>query len=357
MHDCSMLTHSYQRERRMFLPGLLISILLLGLFVGFSPACTAEEKPPVAIVLDTDMESDVDDVGALAMLHALADRNEARILGVMVCAKNPASTRCANRINTYFGRPDLPLGVLKGDGVLRDSRYAGHIAEEFPGALDNAETALDAVALYRELLAGEPDKGVIIVTIGYKTNLRDLLSSDSCAHSPLNGRALVERKVRLWMCMGGRFPKGREANILWDARAAHEAIANWPTEIIFSGWEIGRDIYTGGRLHELPEDNPIRRSYQLFNGLQPHRSWDQAALLFAVRGIDDGPASHYWSLSPPGRIGIDPESGNNTWEEDANGTHRYKIANYSPERIAAEIDELMTHLPCQRAASYYTAEE
>ncbi len=341
----AVLTHMLSAENHARWPWIVASILVTPLLALFAPECIAQEKAPVVIILDTDMESDVDDVGALAMLHALADRGEARILGVIVCARNPNSALCANRINTYFGRPDLPVGVVKSDGVLRDSRYAERIAAEFPGPLESSDAAPDAVALYRELLAGQPDSSVIIVTIGYKTNLRDLLASGACAQSDLDGRALVERKVRLWMCMGGRFPEGREANILWDAQAAYDAIANWPTDILFSGWEIGRDIYTGGGLHKLPEDNPVRRSYQLFNNLQPHRSWDQAALLHAVRVLDDSPAADYWKLSPPGRIVIDPESGHNTWEDDPDGTHRHQIVNRHPERVAKEIDELMMHLP------------
>ncbi len=304
-------------------------------------------REPLPIILDTDMESDVDDVGALAMAHALADRGEIELLGVMVGAKNPYATLTADRVNYYFGRPNLPLGQLKGDGVDRDSRYAQQVAEEFPGRLESADDAPDAVALYREILAGQPDDSVVLVTIGYKTNVRDLLASGPCEHSDLDGRELAEQKFRIWICMGGRFPEGREANLLWDAQASVEAIDNWPTEIIFSGWEIGRDIYTGGRLVELPEDSPVRRSYQLFNNLQPHRSWDQAALLYAARALDDGTAADYWELSAPGRIVIDREDGSNTWEDDPAGTHRHKLEHHDPEEIAAEIDVLMMHTPSE----------
>ena len=230
-------------------------------------------------------------------------------------------------------------------GVDRDSRYATQIAEEFPGSLESADDAQDAVALYREILAAQPDNSVVIVSIGYKTNLRDLLASASCSHSDLNGHDLVAKKVRVWVCMGGYFPEGREANILWDASASADAINAWPTEILFSGWEIGRFIYTGRLLHLLPEDSPVRRSYQLFNNLEPHRSWDQAALLYAARGLDNGSAADYWDWSAPGRIVIDPESGHNTWEEDPEGTHRYQIERRNPALIADEIDILMMHLP------------
>jgi purine nucleosidase len=319
--------------------------LALPILPGFLSPTVAQTRPPVPIIFDTDMESDVDDVGALAMLHALADQGETSILAVMVSAKNPDSAACANRINTYFNRPDLPVANVKGNGVDRASRYAGQVANEFPGTIPSGNEAPDAVALYRELLANQPDKSVVILSVGYKTNLRNLLASSPCSHTDLDGHQLVKQKVRLWVCMGGQFPKGLEANIRWDAAAAAEAINNWPTEIIFSGWEIGRPIMTGGRLHELPPTSPVRRSYELFNNLQPHHSWDQAATLYAVRGINGGPAADHWELSPPGRMIINPEDGGNTWESSPNGKHRHKLVRRDPARIAEELDLLMMHLP------------
>jgi len=44
---------------------------------------------PVKIIFDTDMESDVDDVAALAMLHGLADKGEAEILATISSSLNP----------------------------------------------------------------------------------------------------------------------------------------------------------------------------------------------------------------------------------------------------------------------------
>jgi len=346
----------------------MVTLLLTAPLLAFCPLQSAvQERAPVPLIFDTDMESDVDDVGALAMVHALADRGEVDILAVMVSALNPWSAACANRINTYFGRPDLPIGNIKGKGVLRNSRYAERIAKEFPGAMKNGDVAPDAVELYRKTLAAQTDGSVVIVTVGYKTNLRNLLDSGPCAHSELSGRVLVKRKVRLWVCMGGHFPKGREANLLWDAQASFDAVNNWPTEITFNGWEIGKDIKTGGRLAELPEDNPVRRSYQLFNNLKPHYSWDQAALLYAVRGLGDGPAADYWQLSPPGRIVINAEDGRNAWNDDLDGMHRYHIQRHDPKLIAEEIDALMMHVPDRRksaaplgppgAVTYYELEE
>ena len=302
-----------------------------------------DENPVIPVIFDTDMESDVDDVGALAMLHALADSNEIEILGVMVCAENPWSILCADRINTYYGRGDIPLGQLKKPGVNRESLYAQQVAEEFPGTLASSVDAMDAVAQYRELLASQPDTSVVILTVGYLTNLRDLLSSVPDHFSLLSGKDLVKRKVKSWVCMGGMFPSGREANIRWDTDASIEVVNQWPSAIIFAGWEIG-NMDTAHGIPGLPEDCPVRRAYESF-GRIPHKSWDQVATLYATRGLENGPASGFWKLSPPGQIFIDANDGSNTWTEDANGVHRYLIQMASDEEIASEINALMMHVP------------
>lgn len=311
----------------------------------------ALEAAPVPIILDVDMESDVDDVGALALLHALADLGEARILAVMVSAANPYSAPCADRINTYYGRGDLPIGNVRGEpiarptgpgqAVLRDSRYARQIAEEFPGSLASGNEARDATDLYREILAAQPDRSVVIVTVGYKTNLRNLLDSDADRHSDLGGPDLVRRKVAKWVCMGGHFDRPRsEANLVWDSPASTDAIDRWPTPIVFSGWEIGAAILTGSKLADVSEASPVRRAYQLYRGRVggTRESWDQSAVLLAVRGAGD-----HWSLSPPGRV--QSKDGISRFQPDPDGQHRYLIEKADPKKIAAELDELMARPP------------
>jgi hypothetical protein len=86
----------------------------------------------VRLIFDTDIESDVDDVGSVALLHALADRGEVEILAMGVSAKHRWSVPCLSALNTYFGRPDIPLGGVKGPGVDEGSKYAEAIAREFP---------------------------------------------------------------------------------------------------------------------------------------------------------------------------------------------------------------------------------
>ncbi len=337
----------HKSKRKHFKSVVLIFVLVLAAsMISLYPGCKSQDlihKNAVPVILDTDMESDVDDVGALAMLHALADNGEVNMLGVMVCALNKWSVLCADRINTYFGRADTPLGTLRGPGVDRESKYAHVIPHEFPGTLQNNSDAPDAVRQYRKILASQPDSSVVIISIGYLTNIRDLLNSQPDEISTLSGRELVSEKVSIWICMGGQFPSGREANIRWDTEASIEAIANWPTKIIFSGWEIGL-MDTGGNISELPDSNPVRRAYELFDRI-PHKNWDQVAVLYAIRGHNDGPLSDFWELSEPGWIVIDSTDGSNTWKEDPKGTHRHLIQKGTNEEIAYEIDKLMMHIP------------
>ena len=67
-------------------------------------------QSPARIILDTDMDSDCDDAGALALLHVLADHGEAKILAVAASSLYRWSVPCIEAINRYYGRPDLPIG-------------------------------------------------------------------------------------------------------------------------------------------------------------------------------------------------------------------------------------------------------
>ena len=75
---------------------------------------------PVRVIFDTDMDSDCDDVGALAMLHVLADRGEAEILATVVSSRHEWSPACVGALNTFYGRPNLLIGCPKKDGAMKN---------------------------------------------------------------------------------------------------------------------------------------------------------------------------------------------------------------------------------------------
>jgi hypothetical protein len=320
-------------------------IALLLTAAGSPPAETA--PAPVPVVFDTDMDTDCDDAGALAMLHALADRGEVRILATVVSSRYAWSAPCVEAINRYRGRPDLPIGVPKGEGAStrRGSRYARKIAGEFPGRLKTNDDAPDAAAVYRRVLAAEPDRSVTIVTVGYLTNLRDLLATKPDAHSPLAGPELVRRKVARWVCMGGRYPEhldpGVYGNFKPDPAAAVAAVRGWPGTIHFSG--RGSKVLTGKGLRDTPAKNPVRRVYDLYLGKKPTRpSWDQVALLFAVR-----PDAPHWQLRTDGYNHLF-ENGTNQWRAEPDKDH--VLIDFAPdarERVQETIEALMVAPPAK----------
>ncbi|MCI5129067.1 MAG: hypothetical protein D3907_11335, partial [Candidatus Electrothrix sp. AUS3] len=162
---------------------------------------SSEEVP--RLILDTDISSDVDDVGAVAVLHSLANQGRVQILAMQVSSGDPWSVPCLDALNTWFDEPDIPVGMVKGKAVQHQSKYTRIIAEEFPHDSDTGEKAPDAVTLYRRILAEQPDQSVTLVTIGYLTNLENLLRSKADEISPLDGIKLVRQKVQRLVCMGG----------------------------------------------------------------------------------------------------------------------------------------------------------
>ena len=316
-------------------PRFLPTVFLLALLF----AASARAADPIPVIFDTDMMGDVDDVGAVAVLHALADKGEVAILATGACTKNPASPLCLDALNRFYGRANLPVGVVKGPAFLKKSRYADGIAKEWPHRFDSAEDVPDVAKIYRKALAGEKDGSVVLITVGQLTNVRDLLRSKPDEHSDLSGKDLVKKKVRTWICMGGKFPKGREANLVHDGPAAYEAIQNWPGTIVFSGWEIGQEIITGRAYAKVKGPHAAKRAYFLFNKWQGRQSWDQTAVLYAGRGLDGG-LDEVWDLSPPGRMVIEKD-GENGWQAEEGGPHRYLVEKMKPGKVAEMIEGLM----------------
>lgn len=316
-------------------------------------------EPPAKIILDVDLCEDVDDAGALAVLHALANRGEAEILGVMVSSNNEWVGPCLDAINTWYARPTLPIGYqhrayqfgyrnTKDPNRANESKYAEAVAKAFPHTLQRSSDAPDAAVLCRQLLAKQPDHSVTFVTVGFLTNLKELLDSRPDASSPLDGESLVRQKVRLWVCMGGKFPDGKfqggegEYNLTWDTAASVRAVNDWPTPVVFSGFEIGAAIKVGSSLAKTAETNPVRACYSRYNGITDREAWDLTAVLYAVRG-----ASNYWSLSEPGFAPMHARvsNGYNGWIPNKDGQHRYLVPKASATEMAKALDDLLLEPP------------
>jgi inosine-uridine nucleoside N-ribohydrolase len=298
-------------------------------------------RQAAAVLLDTDIGPDYDDVGAMAVLHALSDRGEARPLAVISSNKNELAVPAIEILNTYFGRPDLPTGAPKGKGANlgASQKWPEMLVEKYPHKIARTSDAPDAVETYRTILSKQPDNSVTIITIGFLTNLSDLLDSQPDKISQLSGADLVRRKVKQLVSMAGAFPGGREYNVFIDSVASENVFAHWPNEIIFSGFEIGKEIKTGLKLIGNERlDSPVKDVYALSipksqGDAAGRMSWDQTAVLAGIRGVQP-----YFGLKR-GKIVI--EGGNNKWQDDPMGPHAYLTEAMPFSQVTALIEGLM----------------
>jgi hypothetical protein len=303
---------------------------------------------PVNLIFDTDLGEDYGDVGAIAMLHALADDGDVNILATMACNRDENVVPCIEVYNTYYNRPEIPVGVSKDENTpsrkayQKESNYLDSIATKYPHATAKSSDAPDAVKLYRQILSKQADTSVVICTIGFLSNLYHLLMSDGDEYSPLSGKQLVAKKVKVLVAMAAGFPKGDEYNVNCDVPASVTVAKYWPTEIIFSGFEIGLTILTGKDVVQMAvENNPVKEAFAICMGEgEPlgRMSWDQLALLVAVKGIDP-----YFSAER-GIVHIN-NKGRNTWTADEKGTHRRLIPKMPNEQLETMVEHYMMHLP------------
>lgn len=333
---------------------MFYKILLSILFLSFTLlGCNEHHSDkPVSIILDTDIGPDYDDVGAITILHAMQQKGEAKILATVADNKYEGIAAVIDVFNTYWGEPDIPVGVPKGYAMdMSDPQHwSDTILAKYPHKIKLNADVPGSVEIYRKVLAAQPDTSVTIVSIGFLTNLSNLINSKPDRFSSLDGIQLVKKKVKLLVCMAGEFPSGKEFNMDHDSAASQNVAANWPTKIIFSGFEIGKNIKTGlplihnSNIHNDPAKDVFRISIPL-NPIDSagRMSWDETTTLVGVRGYKP-----YFILQS-GHIKVNAD-GSNTWDSNGSGQY-YLVQKEPPQKVADVINELMMETPDDKGGS------
>ncbi len=297
---------------------------------------------PVPLLIDTDIFSDVDDVGALAVAHILADEGSASFAAILVNTPSRWGHQAVRVINSYYGRPDIVIGALLPlDDSVAANDYARHLASTYPTGAIEPE---DAVRVARRCLQEAEDGSIVVVSLGFFGNLVGLLDSQADDISPVSGHELIERKVARTVVMGGLFPNGWEFNVGQYPAVAARFVDSWPVGIEFLGWEVGAGVITGRELsRDGGADNPVSEAYRVFNGAGTGRdSWDLMTVALAVHG----PLEDY-EYSQPGRVSVLP-NGETLWHEHPDGNHRYVILLAPTIEITARIDGYLATTPVGR---------
>jgi inosine-uridine nucleoside N-ribohydrolase len=317
-----------------------ICILLL-----VSSCCIAQQRDHRnRVIFDSDMGPDYDDVGAITMLHAFADSGYINILATIASTNYEGVAGVFNVFNTYFKKPDIPIGVPKKNGVnIRDAQHwSDSLLMNYPHSIHLNADVPEALEIYRKVLSQQPDNSVTIVTTGFFTNLSSLLQSGPDKYSKLNGIELVKKKVQHLVSMAGKFPSGSEFNIRIDAPASQYVFANWPTPILLSGFEIGWKIRTGLPLinNNSIQHSPVKDVFRICIPMKSEdkdgrMSWDETAVLVAVKGYDP-----FYAIKM-GTMNVNKD-GSNSWS-DVGKQHAYLVEKVSPTIVQEVINKLMMH--------------
>ena len=302
----------------------------------------------IPIIFDTDIGNDADDVLAMGVIHALQNRSECHLLAVTITKDNPYAAPVVDLINTFYGRPGIPIGMVREGVTPEDGRYLKQVVmtknekgdDAFPHVIKPGSIVPDAVSLLRKTLAAEEDGTVVLVQVGFSTNFARLMDTEPDAISPLSGMDLIKKKVRLLSTMAGGFDPNYtnvEYNIACDVPAAKKLFANWPTQIVFSGVEIGAKIrYPSVSIkndYNYVIQHPLKETYHYYAGLDKTQAmFDLTSVLYVAR-----PNHGYFDLSEPGTVVLD-EEGHTSFKPDANGKHRYMLVS---ETQIAQVREAL----------------
>lgn len=321
-------------------------MLLLLIFLFMYPV--AQGKEPVRIIFDTDMGPDFDDVGAITILHALAAKGECEILATVASDGYPYIAPTLEVFNRYFGKPDIPIGVPDAGAPAFScpNHWNDSLVVNYLPRLKTNRDYPSATEVYRKVMASQPDQSVIVVTVGFLSNLEALLKSGRDQSSELSGKELVAKKVKNWVAMAGGFPEGNEFNVNQHAKASMYVFQNWPTPILFSGFEIGVKIMTGQKVAtQGTKGSPVQWAYRYClsnyeNQKSANRnSWDHTAVLCAVRSPEE-----YFYVIGKGTFSCNPD-GTNSWNPDRNSNHSFLVHKYPYRKIADILDDLMLYEP------------
>ena len=315
------------------LQALLLAVCFL--FTAGYMGCLAQPN----VIFDTDIGSDCDDAGAMAVLHKLADKGEINILGVIFSSgKNKFGVGTCDAINTYYGRGSLPLGQEKGSEIGDPRNLYSQVIAEARNMyghrlVDSAAALLD---VYRNILSAQPDSSVTIVSVGHPYGLYTLLGD-------AEGKKLIGRKVSRWIAMTHTDTTPfQDWNFGKNGTAPYikHLLDNWPGKVYFSG--AGKTILTGHRKLPLsPDTNPVKKAYEIWriNALIEGRSsWDQVAVLFAAR-------PQYFHVDPQGSL-VQNDRYETYWDTASDRPDHFRIIPALDDReMERIIEDLMSEPP------------
>lgn len=244
----------------------------------------------------------------------------------------------------------------------RHGEYASKVANNWPRSLKYPFSTPTPVDLYRSVLAAAANQSINIISIGFLTNIEEVLKSEADNYSPLSGSELLAAKVREMVVMGGAYPSGWEYNFGdHDPESTAYVLKNWPKSVpvTYSGYELGGNIDSGQQLDiHSPPNSPILAAYQWYVGrgstIRP--SWDPITTLYGIVGLDGfaklGVSQMLAFANHNGYNTVTSANGSNAWVNDTSVTNQHwlKLADgVTNSSMAWLLNEFFTHDPVKQS--------
>lgn len=323
-----------------------LGIIHMAVVFGLTAALPgfAQNKLPVPVIFETDMGNDVDDGLALAMLFRYANQGRIELLGVSNNKQSLTSLQFIDLMRRQYGYAKMPMAtVVNGvQGEDESKSFAKKVMDYqengrrvYSSKISKYSDVESSVQFYRRVLAKAKDSSVVVISVGFSTNLAALMESKPDRYSKLNGKELVKQKIKFLSTMAGNFsnPRQKEFNIISDFSAARYVFNDWPTVIYISPFEVGASVLFPASAIEVNlgyhrEHHPLVRAYKEYIPMPYNReTWDLSSVLFAVEK-----SAHYFKESKPGKFMVD-DDGFTQFKMEKGGSHYFL---HTPE--ASETD-------------------
>jgi len=299
------------------------------------------------IIFDTDWMDDVDDVVALRILSWAVQTGKCVLDGIVLDAVNNTSVKSFSRMANYEGLGDVLIGADKqGTRSFSDPNKDFHstiINNWSYGKYESTDSVDDCVTFYRRLLSSANSK-VDIISVGFLNGLSRLIDSTADSFSNLSGIDLVRNKVGTLWVMGGRY----DGESLAEFNFAHDQLAKnassnvcmkWPTPIVFHGFEVGFNVFSGNTISTaIGQDDILYKVLQKYGVSETGRpSWDPMTTILGIHG--DVSVAGYESVR--GTNAVNASTGVNTFTTSQTGNHKYIVKRHTNDWYARELNQIL----------------
>ena len=289
-------------------------------------------------ILGTDWWTDCDDAVAVRLLSRFVKKGDINLKGVIINACMEYSFASLKGFLEAEGLRNVPMAIdLEGTDFGGSPSYQKRLKETLAPNLNNPKES-DPVKLYRKILS-EAESKVEIMEIGYLQVAAALLSSEPDEYSDKCGVDLVKEKVEKFWVMAGKWDKqGEKENNFCRNERSRKAGKIFcelcPVPVTFLGWEVGFDVISGSKLDKEDYLYKVLCDHRSFNG---RSSWDPMLVLLAI--IGDEEKAGYDIIK--GTASLNPETGENYFEENNVGLHKYVVKRFENSYYEDLINDII----------------